>query len=112
MNKGRNLGEFERCVLFAVLRLREQAYGMLIRKEIQKQMSRDASIGSVYVTLDRLEAKGFVTSWDGESTPVRGGRAKRYFELTASGARALEEFDRDYMVLRRALTALSPRTAS
>jgi PadR family transcriptional regulator, regulatory protein PadR len=104
MGKGEHLGEFERWVMMAVIRLRENAYGMRIRREIHEQMGRDTSIGSVYVTLDRLEQKGFVRSWDGEPTPERGGRAKRYFEVSAAGVRELEAFDRAYMAMRRGLS--------
>src|SRR6266851_4539058 len=62
MAKGDFLGEFEQIILLAVLRLADDAYGMEVRREIEARAGRDASIGAVYATLDRLEAKGLVRS--------------------------------------------------
>jgi DNA-binding PadR family transcriptional regulator len=89
MSKGTHLGEFEQMVLLAVLREEGEGYGMSIRRELEERAGREVSIGAVYATLDRLEEKGFVRSRDGEATPVRGGRARRHFELTTDGAGAL-----------------------
>ncbi len=89
MAKGDNLGEFEKLVMFALLRLRENAYGVTIRQELAHRADRDIAIGAVYGTLDRLATKGFVSSRVGEATPERGGRAKRYFTVTPEGLRAL-----------------------
>jgi DNA-binding PadR family transcriptional regulator len=86
-----NLGEFEQLVLLALIRLRENAYGMPIRREIADRTERDVSVGAIYTTLDRLEAKGFVSSHKGSPTPERGGRAKRYFKIEAPGLRALNQ---------------------
>lgn len=91
MPKKDYLGEFEQIVLMALLRLRGNAYGMTIRREILDRTGRDASIGAVYATLDRLERKGFVISRMGEATRERGGRAKRYFEITVAGTTALRK---------------------
>lgn len=85
------LGHFEEIVLLAVLRLGEQAYGAKIRQTVAEATERDVSIGAVYATLDRLERKGYIKSWQGESTPERGGRAKRYFEVVGAGERALND---------------------
>jgi PadR family transcriptional regulator, regulatory protein PadR len=85
-----NLGEFEQFVLLAVLRLKGEAYGMRVRQEIETRTERPTSIGAVYATLDRLEAKGLVRSEIGESTPLRGGRPKKVFGLTALGSEALQ----------------------
>ena len=90
MSGGRLLGEFEQLVLLAVARLGEESYGVTVRREIEETADRPVSIGAVYRTLDRLEEKGFVSSWTGEPTAVRGGRAKRHFRLEEAGARALE----------------------
>ena len=90
MTKGTNLGEFEQIVLLAVARLDGEGYGMTIRREIQERSGRDVSIGAVYATLERLEAKGYVGRREGEPTPVRGGRSRRFFSLEPSGARALQ----------------------
>jgi PadR family transcriptional regulator PadR len=84
------LGEFELTVMLAVLRLGANAYGMTIRREIVDVASRSASLGAVYTTLVRLEDKGFLSSAVGETTEERGGRAKKYFRVTASGAGAVK----------------------
>lgn len=89
--RGDNLGEFEQLVLLALLRLGEEAYGVTVRREIAARTGRDTAIGAIYATLDRLEQKGFAESSLGESTSARGGRAKRYFRVTASGHAALSE---------------------
>lgn len=85
------LGEFEQVVLLAVLRLRGDAYGFRVQQEIQQRSGRTCSLGALYTTLDRLEKKGFVSSWVGEPTPERGGRAKKYFKVEASGELALKQ---------------------
>jgi PadR family transcriptional regulator PadR len=85
------LGRFEELVLLALVRLRENAYGVTIRREIAERTGRDVSFGAVYTTLERLERKGYVSSRLGDSTPERGGRAKRYFRIEAPGIRALNE---------------------
>jgi DNA-binding PadR family transcriptional regulator len=84
------LGEFELLVMLAVLRLGANAYGMTIRREIEDVGERSASLGAVYTTLERLEDKGFVSSAVGERTEERGGRAKKYFKITASGSSAMK----------------------
>jgi DNA-binding PadR family transcriptional regulator len=85
------LGNFEEIVLLAVLRLAENAYGAKIRQTVAEATERDVSIGAVYATLDRLERKGYLKSWQGEATPERGGRAKRYFRIEGVGVRALND---------------------
>lgn len=97
MAKGDVLGEFEHVVLLAVARLEGDGYGVGVREEIERVTGRDAAVGAVYATLDRLEDKGLVTSRQGEPTPVRGGRARRYFDVTAAGRAALAE-RRDMLV--------------
>lgn len=91
MGKDGYLGEFEMKVLMALLRLGSNAYGMTIRREISERTERDVSIGAIYATLDRMEKKGYVSSFKGEATPERGNRAKRYFRIEAPGKRALDE---------------------
>lgn len=88
------LGEFEHIVLLALLRLRNQAYGVTVRQEIHMRTGRDVSIGAVYATLDRLEQKGYVKSRLGDPTPERGGRAKRFFTVTAKGIAAVNRTQR------------------
>lgn len=91
MPKGDHLGEFEQIVILALLHLGEGAYGMTIRREIEKRTGREVSIGAVYSTLDRLQEKGYISSRMGEPTPERGGKAKRFFRVERAGADALEE---------------------
>jgi DNA-binding PadR family transcriptional regulator len=83
------LGEFEHVVLLAILRLGDEAYGVPIRREIEEQTGRAVARGALYTTLDRMETKGYLTSRVGDPTPRRGGRARRYFEITAAGYAAL-----------------------
>jgi PadR family transcriptional regulator, regulatory protein PadR len=85
------LGEFEHLVLLAVARLGGDAYGVPIVDELEAQTGRRVSRASVYVALKRLEHKGFIGSALGDPTPERGGRAKRYFQVTALGQRRLQE---------------------
>jgi len=84
------LGAFEEMVLLAVARGRGEAYGMTVRREIQERTGRDVTIGAVYATLDRLEAKALVRSTLGSPEPSRSGRAKRYFHLLPAGVDALQ----------------------
>ena len=79
------LGEFEHLIVLALLRLEDRAYGVTVRQEIELRTKREVSIGAVYATLDRLEAKGYVRSRLGDPTPERGGRSKRFFRVTAKG---------------------------
>lgn len=83
------LGEFEQVVLLAVVRLGKSAYGVPIRREIEERTGRQTSVGALYATLDRLESKGYLQSWFGESTAQRGGRSKRFFRLLPAGEEAL-----------------------
>jgi PadR family transcriptional regulator, regulatory protein PadR len=83
------LGEFETLVLIALLRLGDDAYGMAVRREITDRTDREVAIGAVYATLERLESKGLVTSATGATTAGRGGRARRFFAVTAKGRAAL-----------------------
>ena len=82
------LGEFEQVVLFAVAQV-DEAYGATIRDEIERRTGRQVSAGAIYTTLDRLEARGLLSSWWGEPTPERGGKRKRHFRLKPAGREAL-----------------------
>jgi PadR family transcriptional regulator, regulatory protein PadR len=86
------LGEFEYLLLTAAARLGEDAYGAAMRQQIEGATRRGCSIGALYTTLDRLEAKGFVKTWMGDPTPQRGGRPKRMVRVTAKGIQAGTEF--------------------
>lgn len=94
MQTDRLLGGFENLLLLAVLRLDERAYGVAIRMELLDRARKDVAIGAIYTGLDRLEQKGFVRSWTGEPTPERGGRAKKFYRVTAKGRKALQETHR------------------
>ncbi len=83
MGKSDSLGEFEQVALLALIRLRNNAYGASIRREIAERAGRDVSLGAIYTTLERLERKGFVSSARGAPTPERGGRAKRFYKIEA-----------------------------
>jgi DNA-binding PadR family transcriptional regulator len=100
------LGEFEQIVLLAVLRLEEGAYGVPIRQEIEKRAGRKVTVGALYATLDRLEAKGYLTSWFADPTAERGGRSRRYFRVEPLGIESLERarqmFDRMWKGVRLA----------
>jgi PadR family transcriptional regulator, regulatory protein PadR len=89
-----DLGPLELTILLAVARLQEEAYGLAVRRDISARTGRDHSVGAVYTTLERLEAKGFVTSRRAEPLPVRGGRSRRLFRVTAAGQRAIRDAER------------------
>jgi DNA-binding PadR family transcriptional regulator len=89
VTRGDSIGGLEHLVLLAVARLEDDAYGMSIRREIHGRASRDVAIGAVYATLERLEDKGLVRSVTKDPSADRDGRARRFFELTGSGERAL-----------------------
>jgi len=86
------LGQFEYLLLTAAARLGEDAYGAAIRQEIEAATGHRCSIGALYTTLDRLEAKSLLKTWMGEATPQRGGRAKRMVRVTAKGIQAATAF--------------------
>jgi PadR family transcriptional regulator PadR len=100
------LGEFEQMVLLAVLRLRDDAYGVTIRAEIAKRTGREIARGALHTTLDRLEEKGCLRSRMGDPTPQRGGRAKRYYTVTALGLRSVTEAQRAFRNLLEGLPIL------
>lgn len=86
------LGEFEYLLITAAARLGDEAYGAAIREEIAATTGRRCSIGALYTTMDRLQDKGMLTTWMGEATPQRGGRAKRMVRVTAKGVQAAKAF--------------------
>ena len=95
------LGEFEYLLLTAAVRLGKDAYGAAIRREIEDATGNPCSIGALYTTLDRLQAKGFVKTWTGDSTPQRGGRAKRMVSVTTKGTQAAKAFYRAVTLVSR-----------
>lgn len=85
------LGTFEQCVLLAIVRLRDEAYGRAILQEIEKRLAREVAAGAIHATLERLENKGLVRSHLGSGTPIRAGRPRRYYRLERAGVAALNE---------------------
>jgi DNA-binding PadR family transcriptional regulator len=88
------LTDFELMVLLAVLRLGDEAYGVPIGREIEQTAGRPVIRAAVYAALNRLEERGLVRASLGDPTPERGGRAKRYYEVTATGLRAVRDTQR------------------
>ncbi len=84
------LGEFEEIVILTVAVLYDEAYGVSIKKEIESRLSRKVSMGALHTALTRMEDKGYLRSYDGESTEERAGRPRRYFHITALGKKAME----------------------
>ena len=101
------LGEFELMLLLAVIHLGDEAYGVPISREIEKHRGKSVSLGSVYAALERLEGKGLVASSMGDPTPERGGKAKRYFQITKEGLRQVQDTRRVLMGLWRAIPEFS-----
>lgn len=86
-----HVAEFELLVLLAALQCGESAYSVAVHAELERRSGRPASMGAVYVTLERLETKGFLTSRLGEPTAARGGRAKRFYTVTRAGRAAVKD---------------------
>src|SRR5262249_25481050 len=99
------LGEFEQVVLLAILRLAHQSVALAAPHEIERCTGRELSRGSIYITLDRLETKGYLRSRLADPTPERGGRAKRYYTLRPVAVEALKESRRALVALWRGLEA-------
>lgn len=82
------MGKFELAVLAAIVRLRDDAYGRRLHSDLESRLGKTVPMGQIYVALARLEDKRLIASALGDPTAVRGGRAKRYYWLTADGERA------------------------
>jgi PadR family transcriptional regulator PadR len=106
MKRSNTLGDFEQVVLLAILRLGDQAYGVSIRREIDLCTQRDVSPGALYTTLERLEQKGIVSARNGDPTPERGGRAKRFYKVTRAGQNLLVDTQRSFQRLLEGLDLL------
>jgi PadR family transcriptional regulator PadR len=102
----RTVGGFEQLILFALVRLGPDAYGVTIRREIESRTGRAISSGALYTALDRLETRGFVSSRLGEPTPERGGKRKRLYTLQPEGEHALA---RVYESLRQMASGVATR---
>lgn len=86
-----HLGELEELILLLILMLKEEAYGLAIRKALKEEAQRNVTIGAVHGTVNRLEKKGFIESTLGGATEIRGGRRKRIFTVTASGKLVIQK---------------------
>ena len=109
MSDASSLGEFEQLVLLAILRLGGDAYGVTIRRELLACAGRSASPGALYTTLDRLEKKGYVSSEEGAPTPERGGRAKRFYQVSEVGRRLLINAQSSFQRMMSGLQLLGKR---
>ncbi len=89
--KKTKLGEFEEIVLLAVLLLKEEAFGVAIKRELEDRLKETLSVGSVHSALKRMEEKGFLKSQWGEAEKVRGGKRKRIYDVTQEGQAVLNE---------------------
>ena len=105
------LTDFELMILLAALRVGDRAYGVPIAREIEATGGREVALAAVYAALDRLERNGLVSSSLGEATPERGGRAKRIFEVTPQGLRAIKQTQRALVALWTDIPQLKGRRA-
>lgn len=101
------IGEFEEIVLLTVMLLGEEAYGVGIKKEIESRLGRSVSIGALHTALQRMTDKGLVQSELGEATAERGGKRKRFFEVTPEGVSILERAKADRMKMWQSIPKLS-----
>jgi len=97
----------EELILLTIWKMDDEPYGVNIRKYIMKITGKYWSIGSIYVPLDRLENKGYITSYLADSTPERGGKSKRYYKLTKEGLIKLKELKKIYQAFWKDLPDLS-----
>jgi len=95
----RFLTDYELMIMLAILRLRNDGYGVTITRELEQTAGRQTTLAAVYLALDRLERQGLVTSALGEATPERGGRAKKYFKVTSKGLHAVRATQRAFIAL-------------
>lgn len=102
-----SIGEFEEVVLLTVAVLFENAYGISIKEDIETRLNRNVSVGAMRTALDRLEKKGYLKSKFGEATAVRGGKRKRFFEVTKSGKETLEQVMETRKKLWKAIPSLA-----
>jgi DNA-binding PadR family transcriptional regulator len=103
------LTDFELMILLATLRVGDEAYGVPIAREIEKTGGRSVALAAVYAALERLERNGLVTSTLGEATPERGGRAKKIFEVTNDGLRAVKQTQQALVALWTGVPQLKGR---
>ena len=107
----RFLTDFELIILLAILRVGEDAYGVPIAREIEATGRRTVLLSAVYAALERLQDMGLVSSTIGDPTPERGGKAKRFFRVTAKGLKAVKETQRALVAMWTNVPALKGGTA-
>ena len=105
------LTDFELMILLSILRLGDEAYGVPIAREIETTGGRSVVLAAVYAALDRLETNGLVSSSIGEPTPERGGRAKKFFDVTPTGLRAVRQTQQALTNLWSGISQLKGRRA-
>jgi DNA-binding PadR family transcriptional regulator len=96
-------GEFEILVLLAILRLKESAYGVTVREELERETSRRLTLGTIYKALSRLEGKGYLTTRTSEPTAERGGRRKKMYRVSPAGMAAVRDSLADLRQLAKGL---------
>ena len=106
--KKTKLGEFEELVLLTVIVLAQDAYGVLIKKELETRLNESLSVGSIQSALKRMEQKGFLTSEFGAATPKRGGKRKRIYSATPYAHKTLREIREVRAGLWAAILKLNP----
>jgi DNA-binding PadR family transcriptional regulator len=94
-----SIGSLELAALLTVARLADDAYGLAVRRDLSERTGRDHSVGAVYTTLQRLEDKGLLRSRASDPLPIRGGRSRRHYALTAAGTRAMRAAERNAAAL-------------
>lgn len=102
--KGSNLGEFQEIVMLSIMILNENAYGVSIQEDVSERTGRRVSRGALHTALNRLEEKGLIKSFYGEPTAERGGRRKRYYQVSGKGLDSLREIKN----LRQSMWQLIP----
>jgi DNA-binding PadR family transcriptional regulator len=103
--KGDKLGEFEELTLLAACATKGDVYGVPVQQYVEKVTGRSVTMGAVYSALARLDDKGYVRSFLGDATQVRGGKRKRLYEPTAAGLAAVKELRRVREQIWRAIEA-------
>jgi PadR family transcriptional regulator PadR len=106
------IGSLELAALLTVARLGDEAYGLAVRRDLSERTGRNHSVGAVYTTLQRLEDKGLLRSSMSDPLPIRGGRSRRHYSLTAAGTRTMRAAERNAAALWGGLgTLLRPESA-
>ena len=106
-----SIGSLELAALLAVVRLGDDAYGLAVRTDLSERSGREHSVGAIYTTLQRLEDKGLITSRASAPLPVRGGRSRRQFRITAAGGRAIREAERQSVSMWDGVRTRTPELA-